>query len=147
MQTQREGNSEGSHAADVGRGSINETSAQPEKPSVTSANGKDTIARSASPRQSHNSSLGTNVTSTGQKAGWFADIQLGDQETLTFKLDKGAEVTAISDSAYKSLSHPPPLNTIDRVLFGASHQPLEVKGQCSCHLSFKGRESLQKYLQ
>ena len=64
MQLQREENSKGSCAVDVGKGSIDETGVQLEKPPVTSANGKDAIPCSAFPRQSHNSRLGMKVTWT-----------------------------------------------------------------------------------
>ena len=46
--------------------------------------------------------------STDQENAWFADVQMGEQETLKFKLDTGAEVTAISHHAYQLLSEPPP---------------------------------------
>ena len=84
------------------------------------------------------------TASTEQKLAWFADIQLSDQETLKFKLDTGAEVTAISHLSYQSLSHPPPLGAPDKVLYGPSRQPLQVRGQCYCHLSFMGRSCKQK---
>ena len=66
--------------------------------------------------QSNLESTFLDAASTPKGTAWFADIQLSDQETLTFKLDTGAEVTAISDSCYQSLSHQPPLNTPDKVL-------------------------------
>ena len=94
--------------------------------------------------QSNLESTFLDAASTPKGTAWFADIQLSDQETLTFKLDTGAEVTAISDSCYQSLSHQPPLNTPDKVLYGPSHKPLQVRGQCYCYLSFNGRSSKQQ---
>ena len=43
-------------------------------------------------------------------------------ETLKFKLDTGAEVTAISHHAYKQLSTPPPLYTPEKVLYGPPYK-------------------------
>ena len=83
-------------------------------------------------------------TTSEQEIGWFANIQIGDQETLTFKLDTGAEVTAISDSCYYSLSHPPMLKNPQKVLYGPSRHPLQVVGQCHSNLSFKGRVCKQQ---
>ena len=103
-----------------------------------------TVAQLAHGNQNNLDTAFLDKASTSQNAAWFEDIQLCDQETLTFKLDTGAEVTAISVSCYQSLSHPPPLNTTDRILCGSSHQPLQVRGQCNCCLSFKGRACQQQ---
>ena len=94
--------------------------------------------------QSNESNLDTaflDETSTGQGRARFANIQLGEREMLTFKLDTGVEVTATSESCYQKLSHPTPLNTPDRVLCGPSKQP---RGQCNLQLSFKGRVCKQQ---
>ena len=77
--------------------------------------------------------------STNQETAWFADVQIGDQETLKFKLDSGAEMTAISHLEYQRLSHPPLLNTTDKILYGPSRQPLHVLGQCHMDLTYKER--------
>ena len=82
--------------------------------------------------------------SSGKETAWFATIQLGEQETLKFKLDTGAEVTAISHTAYQQLSKPPPLSTPDKVLYGPSRHPLQVLGQCQCDLIHKERSSTQQ---
>lgn len=42
---------------------------------------------------------------SSSETAWFAKIQPGDQETL-FKLDTGAEVTAISQQAYQQVGEP-----------------------------------------
>ena len=84
------------------------------------------------------------AASTEQKAACFADIQFSDQETLKFKLDTGADVRPISHLCYQSLSHPPPLNSPYKAIYGPSRQPLQVRGQCYCHLSFKRRSCKQK---
>ena len=147
-----------SDAPGVGKGSIHGKNAQREMLLVTDVSGKGhyssqcrskTVAPVTSEAQSNLESTfldaaSTDAASREQKTAWFSDIQLSDQDTLTFKLDTGAEVTAISDSCYQTLSHPPPLITPDKALYGPSHQPLQVRGQCYCHLSCKGRSSKQQ---
>ena len=77
--------------------------------------------------------------------GYIVDIHFGNQETLTFKLDTGAEVTAISLGVLSFPFHfPPPLSTPDKVLYDPSRQTLQVQGQCVCQLSFKGRACKQQ---
>ena len=47
---------------------------------------------------------------------------------LNFKLDTGAEVTAISEQEYKKLDQPP-LDPARSALYGPSRQPLQTAGQ------------------
>ena len=82
--------------------------------------------------------------SSDQETAWFADVQMGEQETLKFKLDTGAEVTAISHYAYQQLLKPPPLSTPEKVLYGPSRQPLHVLGQCQSDLTYKERSCKQQ---
>ena len=105
------------------------------------------FAKTVSPlteQEGHLETAFLDAASTSQQVAWFADIQLGDQETLTFKVDTGAEVTAISDNCYQSLSHPPALNAPDKVLYGPSRHPLQVRGQYKWHLSYKGKTCEQQ---
>lgn len=69
---------------------------------------------------------------------------MGEQKTLKFKLDTGAEVTAISHHAYQQLLQPPPLSTPEKVLYGPSRQPLEVLSQCQIDLTYKERSCKQE---
>ena len=55
---------------------------------------------------------------------WTAPVKLCEQIT-TFKIDTGAEVTAVSEEMYQWLTAPV-LNTPDSKLLGPSAQPLEV---------------------
>lgn len=80
--------------------------------------------------------------SSAQEKAWFATIQLGGRETH-FKLDTGAEVTAVCPQAYQAVGKPY-LHAADKVLLGPSRQPLEVLGQFKCDLSYKGRCSQQQ---
>ena len=79
------------------------------------------------------------ATTTSAKAtAWFADILVGKQrEKVTFKLDTGAEVTAVSRETYEKLRNAPPLNTPQRILCGPSRKPLKVLGQFDIDLVHK----------
>ena len=74
--------------------------------------------------------LGT-MTSDSEESAWFTKIQLYGQETR-FKLDTGAEVSAISEKTYQQLRKPT-LTLPGKVLCGPSRIPLKVLGQ------FKGK--------
>ena len=63
---------------------------------------------------------------------------------ITFKLDTGAEVTAISHCTYQQLIAAPPLQTPDKVLCGPARKPLEVVGQCQVTLTHRGRSTKQQ---
>ena len=63
---------------------------------------------------------------------------------ITFKLNMGAEVTAISQDTYQMLPRAPPLNTPQRVLCGPSRKPLQVVGQCHVHLTHRERSTSQQ---
>ena len=62
-----------------------------------------------------------------QTSAWFTTIKLNEQETR-FKLDTGAEVTAICEQSYLSLQKPQ-LSAPEKVLYGPSRQPLNTLGQ------------------
>ena len=83
------------------------------------------------------------ATSSSQEAAWFTDIKVGEQ-MVKFKLDTGAEVTAISHSTYQQLLNAPPLNTPEKVLCGPARKPLQVLGQCKIDLSHGGRSTKQQ---
>ena len=83
------------------------------------------------------------ATSSSQEAAWFTDIKVGEQ-MVKFKLDTGAEVTAISHSTYQQLLNAPPLNTPEKVLCGPARKPLQVLGQCAIDLSHGGRSTKQQ---
>ena len=76
------------------------------------------------------------------QTAWFANIDLCGCITA-FKLDTGAEVTAISKEAYSHLQNST-LNTPDRILYGPSKQPLKVLGQFQGKFTYKGRDSQQQ---
>ena len=73
---------------------------------------------------------------------WFAHIQLNSKQT-PFKLDTGAEVTAISGATHQHLGKPK-LSHPDKLLYGPSRQPLKVIGKFKGTFTHKGRQSHQQ---
>ena len=74
---------------------------------------------------------------TSGPAVWNVTVFV-DKQAVTFKVDTGAEVTAISDFSYRQLKgiH---LNTASRVLCGPDHSRLKVLGQFKSTLGVKER--------
>ena len=66
-------------------------------------------------------------------------------QMVTFKLDTGAEVTAVSEAAFKTLIEVV-LKHSDRKLFGPSHQALEVVGEFRGKLSLKNNMYQDAYM-
>ena len=83
--------------------------------------------------------LGT-VTSSIDQA-WSVNVQLQGKEML-FKMDTGAEVTVISKKVYDTLEKTK-LGKPSKVLYGPTHQPLEVLGQFSGNLVHKEHSRLE----
>ena len=71
----------------------------------------------------------------------LASIRVDNKEIL-FKLDTGAEVTAISQETHQHLGKPP-LQTPEKLLCGLSRQPLQVLGQFLGQLTHKAQVSQQ----
>ena len=78
---------------------------------------------------------------------WSAQVDGGLKcpKEITFKLDTGAEVTAISDTVHEALGNAI-LERPSKVLCGPSRKPLPVLGRFSTTLSYRGRSSLQELL-
>ena len=82
-------------------------------------------------------------TVTGDtKNTWSAHVAVNGKQ-LPFKLDTGAEVTAVSKEAWETLGKPA-LQTPRQQLFGPDKNPLEVSGQFQCHLAHRGKETHQQ---
>ena len=64
----------------------------------------------------------------GSQQAWFVDIYVHGKIVVKFKMDTGAEVTAISETIHKYLGKPK-LRAARRVLFGPAHQELDVMGE------------------
>ena len=80
------------------------------------------------------------VTKTGQSA-WKVTVQVLGQP-IQFKMDTGAEVTAINEDTFKRLSKVQ-LQRPTRRLPGQSQQPLEVTGQFQVSLTKADQTSTQ----
>ena len=76
-----------------------------------------------------------NLTPESNGTVWTAPVKLCERIT-TFKIDMGAEVTAVSEETYQQL-RAPVLNTPDRKLFGPFAQPLKVLGSFKERLTYK----------
>lgn len=63
-----------------------------------------------------------------QETAWHLTVLL-EQTKVCFKMDTGAEVTAISDRVYKSIPSHPILQPANRALLGPARQKLNVLGQ------------------
>ena len=68
-------------------------------------------------------------------------MQLSRKET-EFKLDTGAEVTAISEQTYQRLSSNP-LTPPGKQLYGPAHNTIDVLGKFDGILSYQGEDSNQ----
>lgn len=66
---------------------------------------------------------------------WMTSVKLAEKE-IQFKLDTGAEVTAISDSTYRTL-HGMKLKPATNPLYGPASQSLKVLGQFTGKLTWK----------
>ena len=83
-----------------------------------------------------------NTLATEPTSAWFASVKLNEQE-INFKLDTGAEVTAISEEVYQGLQKPK-LSTPEKALYGPSRQPLKTLGQFHGCLSHKNKVVKQR---
>ena len=77
--------------------------------------------------------------STQRSNAWFSTISVNGRK-LPFKLDTGAEVTAVSKATWQEIGKPL-LQPPDKQLFGPACQPLEVLGHFLGHLTYQGRET------
>ena len=68
---------------------------------------------------------------------WHIRVKVNGKEVV-FKIDTGAEVTAISKDVYKAIGHPK-LQRPSKVLCGPNKQPLNVLGRITVHLVYKQR--------
>jgi hypothetical protein len=79
--------------------------------------------------------IDTIVAPAGQSQSWFADVAV-DNATVHFRLDTGADATAIPVDVYQELFSAP-LLPIDTVLLGPSRTPLNAIGSFSATLAWK----------
>ncbi len=86
--------------------------------------------------------LDTVTTDPDLQASWTAEVRVGSKD-LMFKLDTGADVTAISDEAYKSLGNAA-LQKSSKMLYGPGRKALSVSGEFSQKLYCKGKATVQQ---
>ena len=72
---------------------------------------------------------------------WICQMKLNDILT-PFKIDTGAEVTAISEETFRSLSSE--LSKSSKALQGPDRKPLSALGSVKVSLNYKGRHTNQK---
>ena len=81
-------------------------------------------------------------TLDGPSKVWEIDVNVRNK-TVTFKVDTGAEVTALSDTTWTSLGIATPLKNAELSLFGPNQTPLNLLGKTSLTMSYKGKTSTQ----
>ena len=104
-----------------------------------------TVCRSKAVATVSEEQLGNNsFLDTIQEVGgtsWIATIKINSQE-IVFKLDTGAEATAISTRTYNTLKNIT-LQKSAKVLCGPNNKPLDVLGQAVVQLTYEGRTCKQ----
>ena len=85
------------------------------------------------------------TVSRGNSSCWKVTLRMCGIET-EFKIDTGAEVTAVSEETYKQLhsDHRPPLDSAAKALYGPSHTSLEVVGQFQAQLRHRNNSTNQQ---
>ena len=81
------------------------------------------------------------TVSSTKNSVWLKTVQVNGRD-ITFKLDTGAEVSAILTEAYEILLKPP-LTPPGKRLFGPSRQPLDTAGEFQAEISCKGKSEVQ----
>jgi len=79
---------------------------------------------------------------TSQESSWSVKLHVDSQE-VTFKIDTGAEVTAISEKVYQDLQRPT-LQKSSKFLHGPGQHPLPVVGQFHATLHHGQNSSSQQ---
>ena len=104
---------------------------------------KTTAAASATHEMSLDTTFLDTVTKKEGKSSksWYTDLLLEGQE-ISFKLDTGAEVTAISEQAYRSLKGTA-LEKPSKALYGPAHHALDVQGQFTASLVHREHSTSQ----
>ena len=70
---------------------------------------------------------------------WLVTV-LVESNSVIFKVDTGAEVTALSERTFQLFTKPvPKLQKPTQTLCGPNHSPLEVIGEVTMTLTYKGK--------
>ncbi len=67
-----------------------------------------------------------------------------NSKPVTFKVDTGAEVTAVSENTWKSIPQTPTLQKATKTLRGPDCKPLTLLGETEVHLQVQQRKCTQK---
>ena len=102
---------------------------------------KKSVAGIVANDHSDSDSVFLDTIRSGSDTSWSSEVQMCDK-IVRFKLDTGAEVTAISNSEYERISNRT-LEKPSKVLYGPNHQPLDVIGQFTTTLTHKGKSTEQ----
>ena len=81
-----------------------------------------------------------NAVSDSQHQPWMATVRIEQQRDVKFKLDTGAEVTAINLETFNKLQKVQ-LRQPSKALYGPARQRLKVAGQCTIQLTHEGNSS------
>ena len=73
---------------------------------------------------------------------WNVMITIANTQ-IPFKVDTGAEVSAMSESAWQEIRETFQLSKTKQKLYGPDHQPLDIIGTTTLSLSFKGNTCTQ----
>ena len=92
------------------------------------------------PEESSLDSAYLNTLEDKTDAFWIVQIKLNGQN-IVFKLDTGAEVSAVTQETYRNLGIQ--LTKPQKRLYRPSQTPLQVTGQFQGRLEYKGKETLQ----
>eukprot|EP00731_Ephydatia_muelleri_P019117 Em0011g1157a len=87
------------------------------------------VLEDVSPQQSDLSPVFLDTLSLASETSWTIKVKV-EGENLSFKVDTGAEVTAISEKSYREINKPQ-LEKAGRKLYGPGRYPLRVIGQFS----------------
>lgn len=82
------------------------------------------------------------TVSASKESAWLTQIQVNGEKNISFKMDTGAEVTAISVNTHEQLKKPR-LTTASKILYGPSRTKLKVKGVFEATLS-RGNMSVKQ---
>lgn len=82
------------------------------------------------------------VEDSQDSKSWTTQVTV-NQVVLNFKLDTGAEVTAISEQAFKSLGSPELQQPVKK-LCGPTNKPLKVLGRQTVSMSYKNTSCEQE---
>lgn len=83
---------------------------------------------------------------TSDAASWTIDVNIRDKN-YTFKLDTGADVTAVSQTVFNSIfsdMQQPVLQEVEKPLYGPGRTPLDVLGFTRLQLKADGKRTTQE---